>query len=195
MAGGRRLQDLVSALPKTSTAIAYAEQRHAGQRRKVDGAPFIVHPLEVGSLLFEVGASDDVIAAGVLHDTIEKTGADAAELRSRFGSHVAGLVAAVSEDERIHGYAARKAALRRQAARGGDEALMVFAADKISKARELRLRPPASDAFHSPIRDRRIVHYRRCLELLEDRLADSPLVAQFRDELGRDATADKQLVA
>ncbi len=54
---------------------------------------------------------------------------------------------------------------------------------------------PASDAFHSPIRDRRIVHYRRCLELLEDRLADSPLVAQFRDELGRDATADKQLVA
>ncbi len=155
-----------------------------------------MHPLEVGSLLLEVGASDDVIAGGVLHDTIEKTDADAAELRSRFGSHVARLVVAVTEDERILGYAARKAALRRQAAQGGDEALMVFAADKISKARELRLQPPASDAVHPPIRDRRIVHYRRCLELLEDRLADSPLVAQFRDELGRDAIpAHKQLVA
>jgi (p)ppGpp synthase/HD superfamily hydrolase len=196
MDGGRRLQDLVAALPKTSAAIAYAERQHAGQRRKVDGAPFIVHPLEVGTLLFDIGASDEVIAAGVLHDTIEKTNADAAELRSRFGSHIATIVVAVSEDGRIPGYAARKAALRRQVAQHGEEALMVFAADKISKARELRLPHPASDALPSPIRGRRMAHYRRCLELLENCLADSPLVAQFRDELGQETNrVQGQLVA
>jgi (p)ppGpp synthase/HD superfamily hydrolase len=171
----RRLPDLSVRLPQTRTALAYAEERHAGQRRRADGAPFIEHPVEVGWLLYRAGAPDHVIAAGVLHDTIEKTGADVGELRKRFGARTAGLVAAVSEDGRISGYAARKAALRMQVAAAGRDALMVFAADKVSKARELRLE-------RSPSK-RRLTHYRHCLGLLEARLSGSPLVAQLRTEL------------
>ena len=158
--------------------MAYAQERHAGQRCTDDGAPFIEHPLEVGWLLYRAGAPDHVIAAGVLHDTIEKGGADVVELRRRFGARVASLVAAVSEDPGIRGYASRKAALRAQVATAGTEALMVFAADKVSKLRELsRARSPARTA------QRRLTHYRRCLELLEWRLSDSPLVIQLRAEL------------
>jgi guanosine-3',5'-bis(diphosphate) 3'-pyrophosphohydrolase len=164
-------------LPKTRAALAYAEERHAGQRRKADGAPFIDHPVEVAMLLYSAGAPDEVVAAGVLHDTIEKAGASVGELHERFGAHTASLVAAVSEDPEIHGYARRKAALREQVAAAGPEAQMVFAADKISKVRELRLvRSPAK---------RRVNHYRRCLELLERLLADSPLVVQLRTEFDR----------
>jgi len=177
VAGGRRLRNLVAGLPETRAALAYAEQRHAGQRRKNDGAPFIEHPLEVGWLLYLAGAPDDVIAAGVLHDTIEKTDASEGELRGRFGPHTAELVLAVSEDPEIRGYARRKAALREQVAAAGPEALMVFAADKISKVRELR----SSARFPQ----RRLIHYRRCLDLLERLLSDSPLVAQLRVELDR----------
>ena len=56
--------------PKTIAALAYAERLHAGQRRQADGAPFILHPLEVCCLLYHTGAPDHVIAAGVLrrHD-------------------------------------------------------------------------------------------------------------------------------
>jgi hypothetical protein len=54
---------------------------------------------------------------------------------------------------------------------------MVFAADKISKARELRI-PGAT-----PPRNRRVVHYQRCLALLQERLPDSPLVPQLHAEL------------
>ena len=126
-----------SAAAEDQAALAYAEEQHAGQRRKVDGAPFIEHPVEVASLLYDAGASDDVIAAGVLHDTLEKTRTDLTELRARFGSRTAALVAAVSEDESIGGYATRKAALRRQVEAAGTEAMMVFAADKVSKVREL----------------------------------------------------------
>jgi (p)ppGpp synthase/HD superfamily hydrolase len=106
-------------------AIDYATQQHAGQVRRVDGAPFIQHPLEVASLLHDAGAPDHVIAAGVLHDTIDKTGASSSDLRERFGSPVEMLVLAVSEDERIPGYQARKAALRQQVATAGRDALMV----------------------------------------------------------------------
>jgi (p)ppGpp synthase/HD superfamily hydrolase len=183
--GSRRaFPDLVAGLPRSRAALAYAEEQHAGQLRKADGAPFITHPMEVGVLLYDAGATDDVIAAGVLHDTIEKGGTDRAELRRRFGAKIAALVVAVSEDERIHGYAARKAALRRQAEAAGPEALMVFAADKVSKVRELPVERPGSEAETvSRTRQRRLTHYRHCLEMLERHHADSPLVRQLRAEV------------
>jgi len=112
-------------------ALAYAERVHAGQRREVDGAPFILHPLEVGSLLYPDHAADRVIAAGILHDTLEKTDADADDLATRFGRATATLVCAVSEDKRIIDYEERKAALREQVAEAGREALTIFAADKV----------------------------------------------------------------
>jgi (p)ppGpp synthase/HD superfamily hydrolase len=177
VAGGRRFSDLPARLPKTRAAVIYAEERHAGQRRKADGAPFIEHPLEVAWLLYRAGAPDDVIAAGVLHDTIEKTGASVRDLRARFGPRTASLVAALSEDRAIPTYSRRKAALRDQVAAAGPDALMVFAADKISKVRELR--------FHGRVGQRRLTHYRRCLELLERLLSDSPLVSQLRAEFER----------
>ena len=88
-------------LPKTRAALSYAERLHAGQRRSIDGAPFVVHPVEVATLLYYAGAPDHVIAAGVLHDTIEKTSANAGDLRSRFGPAVAALVIVVSENPTI----------------------------------------------------------------------------------------------
>jgi guanosine-3',5'-bis(diphosphate) 3'-pyrophosphohydrolase len=179
------MPDSITGLPKTQAAIAYATRAHDGQRRKADGAPFIEHPLEVGGLLLRAGAPDHVIAAGVLHDTIEKTDADRSELRRRFGAQVAMLVAAVSEDADERSYARRKAALRDQAARAGDEALMVLAADKVSKARELTQHPSAARRS----RARRLTHYSDCLRLLEQRIPDSPLVRQLDTELGSLARA------
>jgi (p)ppGpp synthase/HD superfamily hydrolase len=175
---------VVPPLPVSSAALAYAEERHAGQKRKVDGAPFIEHPIEVAWLLYRAGAPDRVIAAGVLHDTIEKTGADSDELRTRFGPDTTDIVIAVSDDPAIRTYARRKAALRAQVAKAGPEALMVFAADKISKVREYSLGATAKQPSQ-----RRMTHYRRCLEMLERRLPESPLVVQLRAEFDRMSAA------
>ena len=97
---------------------------------------------------------------------------------------------AVSDDDQITGYARRKAALRQQVADAGEEALTLFAADKLSKLRELR-REAAGDADTRAasgrvreLRARRLRHYQRSLALLEERLADSPLVRNLRHELG-----------
>jgi guanosine-3',5'-bis(diphosphate) 3'-pyrophosphohydrolase len=67
----------------TQAALTFAERLHAGQQRRVDGAPFVVHPLEVACVLFSAGAPDHVIAAGALHDILEQTNADSADLRAR----------------------------------------------------------------------------------------------------------------
>jgi hypothetical protein len=67
--------------------------------------------------------------------------------------------------------------------------LLYYAADKLSKLRELR-REAAVDSTDTAaasrvreLRARRLRHYQRSLALLEERLRDSPLVRQLRDEL------------
>lgn len=179
---------VVEGFPQTHAAMAYAERLHGGQRRG-DGTPFILHPLEVASLLYNSGAPDHLIAAGVMHDLIEKSDATPADLQARFGPRITGLVLAVSDDDRITGYAKRKAALRRQVSGAGDEAMTLFAADKLSKLRELR-RETAGDSTDGTaptrvrqLRARRLRHYQRSLALLEERHHDSPLVQGLRDEL------------
>jgi (p)ppGpp synthase/HD superfamily hydrolase len=185
--GRRRLPGVVARLPKTRAALEYAKRQHVGQCRSSDGAAFIEHPLEVGWLLYRAGAPDHVIAAGVLHDVLEKTDVGGAELSARFGSQIAQLVQAVSEDQTISGYQPRKAALRQQAAAAGPEALMIFAADKVSKVGELSAalskaarRQPRAGSLIPP---RRLAHFRRCLGMLEERLGDAPLVHQLATAL------------
>jgi (p)ppGpp synthase/HD superfamily hydrolase len=170
-------------LPLTSAAAAYAERKHAGQHRS-DGTPFIQHPLEVAMLLYHAGAADHVIAAGLLHDVIEKAAVSPSELRTRFGPGITGLVLAVSDDDSIGGYSARKAALRHQVAGAGEEALTLFAADKLSKLRELHRETVVDPAARiRGSRARRLRHYQRSLALLQERLPESSLVRDLRDEL------------
>ncbi len=181
-------------------AIAYAQRQHVGQRRTVDGAPFIVHPLEVAAVLHSAAAPERAIAAGLLHDTLEKTDATAQELREHFGAAVTAIVEAVSEDEQIADYSQRKAALRGQVAAAGSDALMVFAADKVSKVRELRRAastPAAAWPAGSPPLELRLDHYRQCLELVAKRLDGSPLVDWLATELQRliAATGERRVCA
>ena len=116
-------------LPLARAAHAFAAERHAGQTRRPDGAPFIRHPEEVAALLHDAGFSEPVVAAGLLHDVLEKTDTTVEELERRFGPEVARLVEAVSEDDRIDSYADRKAALIDSAVGAGPDGAALLAAD------------------------------------------------------------------
>lgn len=173
--------DFVERSPLTREALAFASRRHAGQTRDIDGIPFVTHPVEVACLLHEAGYSDDVVAAGVLHDVIENTDAKRADLEKRFGTNVAALVAAVSDDPSIEDDTRRKAALRDQVARAGECAAAVFAADKVSKAHELRVRVQQG-RFERKDRGR-IEHYQASLEMLDELMPGHELVHRLRAEL------------
>jgi (p)ppGpp synthase/HD superfamily hydrolase len=173
--------DFVDRSPLTRDALTFAANRHEGQTRDLDGIPFVTHPVEVACLLHEAGYSDEVVAAGVLHDVLEDTDASVDDLQQRFGSRVAELVVAVSDDPSIENDAERKAALRDQVARAGECAAAVFAADKVSKARELRTR-----VEHGRFERRdttRIEHYRASLEMLAELMPGHELLDRLRAEL------------
>src|SRR4051794_32228817 len=162
--------------PLTREALKLASHWHEGQTRDVGDIPFVTHPVEVACLLHEAGYSDEVVAAGVLHDVLEDTEVERPELEERFGAEVAALVAAVSDDPSIEDDAKRKAALRRQVAKAGDEAAAVFAADKVSKARELRAR--ARHGRFQRTDEGKLGHYQASLEMLSDLIPGHPLVEQ-----------------
>src|SRR3954469_22463587 len=174
----------VDALPLTRRALEFAAERHEGQRREADDAAFILHPLEVAQLLRNRGYRDAIVAAGVLHDSLENTDATPRELEQRFGAEVARLVCTVSEPSSEGSYAERKSRLRASIAAAGQDAAIVYAADKVAKARELRMTLARDwSAAASAETAERLDHYWASLAVLEARLPDDPLVSALRFEL------------
>ena len=164
-------------------AFGFAAARHAGQYREIDGVPFIVHPIEVGRLLHGDGQPAHVVAAGLLHDVLEKTETPARELELEFGTHIAQLVAAVSDDPSIKAYEERKRELRDRVQRSDPETLAIYAADKIAKVRELGL----LSTWRASQRQNRakLGHYRASLEMLRRAAGYTGLVICLEAELGR----------
>jgi guanosine-3',5'-bis(diphosphate) 3'-pyrophosphohydrolase len=98
-------QELVNLLPDNYSAFereiiqrAYkiAEKAHEGQKR-ASGEPYINHCLSVASILIDLGMPADVVAAGLLHDTVEDTPITLDDLRRDFGETIANLVDGVTK--------------------------------------------------------------------------------------------------
>jgi guanosine-3',5'-bis(diphosphate) 3'-pyrophosphohydrolase len=127
-------------------AAVFAAERHRGQRRKgVDAAPYITHPLAVAKALAEEGGVDDleVIAAALLHDTIEDTATVRDDLSEAFGERVAGLVVELTDDKRLPKHE-RKQRQVEHAAHISRDAKQIKLADKLCNLREILVSPPPS---------------------------------------------------
>jgi (p)ppGpp synthase/HD superfamily hydrolase len=174
----------VAGQPLARAALRWATDLHEGQSREMDRAPFILHPAEVAALLSGRGCDPEVVAAGLLHDAVESTDATVDDVRARFGDRVAEIVDAVTEDPAIEDYHKRKAALRDRVAAAGEDAQVVYAADKVVKARELRAHAARSDALLAePALRRRLEHYEDSLVMLQRFLPDMAIVRQLAFEL------------
>lgn len=85
-------------------ALDFAARKHVRQRRKgIDQEPYVNHLAEVARLLAEATDGDDanLVAAGLLHDTIEDQGVKHEELAEAFGRDVADLVMEVTDDKSL----------------------------------------------------------------------------------------------
>jgi guanosine-3',5'-bis(diphosphate) 3'-pyrophosphohydrolase len=126
-------------------AVEFAARKHKDQRRKDAGAsPYINHPIAVANVLREEGGVTDaeVLAAALLHDTIEDTETSYEELRGQFGAVVAEIVAEVTDTKWL-GKKSRKRLQVSKAAHASDGAKLVKLGDKISNLRDIIASPPA----------------------------------------------------
>ncbi|MGN1346925.1 MAG: HD domain-containing protein [Eubacteriales bacterium] len=129
-------------MTKLEKAAEFAARFHAGQSRKLGGAPFLVHLYETVANAALVTDDEDVLAAAMLHDTLERTGVTTDMLREEFGEVVMRLVMWCSEDKGMEGPAnetwqARKVAFLDRTKIAPREAKIILLAAKLSDMRSL----------------------------------------------------------
>jgi len=158
-------------------AMALAAERHLGQRRKgAAGEPYVNHVIEVAALVAEAsdGADAVVVAAALLHDTVEDTATTHAELVRLFGEDVAALVAECTDDKSLP----KDERKRLQVVHAPDRsprAKLIKLADKTSNLRSLATSPPARWE-----RERRLAYVAWARDVVAGlRGVSPPLEAQF----------------
>jgi (p)ppGpp synthase/HD superfamily hydrolase len=118
------------------SAIAFAALAHAGQKRKYTFDPYIVHPIEVMSIVRTVEPDrEDMAVAAVLHDVLEDTPVTEREIERRFGAAVLTMVIGLTKVSVEGSRAERKAAELERLALVPAEVQTIKCADLISNMR------------------------------------------------------------
>ena len=73
-------------------AVKFAVEAHQGTERRGKGYPYIIHPMEAASIVATITNDQEMLAAAILHDTVEDTDVTIEQIREQFGDRVAELV-------------------------------------------------------------------------------------------------------
>ncbi len=146
-------------------AASFAAGKHRMQRRKdAEASPYINHPLAIAHILCSEGGVTDstILAAALLHDTLEDTQTSPGELEREFGPVVAAIVAEVTDDKSLP-KEERKRLQVAKASSKSEGAKLVKLADKISNLRDIAATPPADWAL-----ERREGYFRWAKEVVDE---------------------------
>jgi GTP diphosphokinase / guanosine-3',5'-bis(diphosphate) 3'-diphosphatase len=127
-------------------ALQFAAEKHRHQRRKdLLASPYINHPIEVAELLWRQGGITDinVLAAALLHDTLEDTETTVLELEQEFNPDIAALVVEVSDDKQLPALERKRLQIQ-HAAHISPRAQQIKLADKIRNIHDILHAPPHS---------------------------------------------------
>lgn len=126
-------------------ALDFAARKHRDQRRKdIDASPYINHPITVARLVATVGHIEDteILAAAVLHDTIEDTETTAEELQLNFGERVRNLVELATDDKTLSKQDRKRLQIDHAKSLPPD-AIPIKLADKIANVEDVTNSPPS----------------------------------------------------
>ncbi len=174
-------------------ALLFAAEAHRGQLRKGSSVPYITHPVGVSAILAQYEAGEDVVVAGLLHDTLEDTATTRGELETRFGRRIAELVAAVTEQKSAGGkktsWEDRKGQQHENLRNAELDVVRLKAADVLHNARSILRDARVAgeevwERFNRP-KETELEHYRETAELLYHRLGDEPLAREVLDTVAR----------
>ena len=126
-------------------ALDFASQAHGDQKRKYTGEAYTVHLVEVMNIVRSVVRDDEMLAAALLHDTVEDTATTVADIQKSFGSRVAKLVDELTDVSKPEdgNRATRKGIDRAKLAGVSADAQTIKLADLISNAKDIAVNDPS----------------------------------------------------
>ena len=126
-------------------AAHFSAQKHSTQRRKdKDASPYINHPISVALAIAQIGGVDDpeILAAALLHDTLEDTATTPEELEAEFGKKVCEYVLDVTDDKTLPKHERKRRQIE-HAKKISKGAALIKIGDKISNVTDVTNNPPA----------------------------------------------------
>ncbi|MDQ2629714.1 MAG: HD domain-containing protein [Actinomycetota bacterium] len=188
MSPAERIEAAAERSPLVRAALEKARSAHDGQIRNGSGGmPYVEHPMTVAARLEEHGHRAEVLAAALLHDVVEDSATTLEELREEFGDEVAGMVGALTDDESIESYRERKAEHRERVSAASDEALAIYAADKLTNVVTLKAAydkegDSVRREFKVPL-ELKLELWEEDLELLREKAPDLPFLDPLEEAL------------
>lgn len=175
-------------------AAAFAIKAHEGMVRK-DGRPYILHPFEVASIAATMTTDEDVLAAALLHDTIEDTGTTVDDIEQEFGARVAYFVMMETERQfedvpRDKSWMQRKAVSLEELSNCKDRNVMIlWLSDKLSNMRSFHRNWKTSgqkiwDSMNQNDPVKQAMYYRVIAKLTGD-LKDQDAWQEFNSLVGK----------
>jgi guanosine-3',5'-bis(diphosphate) 3'-pyrophosphohydrolase len=169
-------------------ASAFAAPKHRDQRRKgAEASPYINHPIAVANVLAnEAGITDpSVLAAALLHDTIEDTDTTPKELESEFGHEIAAIVIEVTDDKSLPKMERERLQIE-HAANLSASAKLVKLADKICNLRDMNRSPPVDWST-----ERKTEYFTWAKQVVDPMRGASPVLEKLFDEAFAARTSGK----
>ncbi len=169
-------------------AVTFAVKAHSGTERRGKGFPYVIHLMEAAEIVATITPDQDLLAAAMLHDTVEDTDVTLDDLRREFGDRIASLVEAESdvrhedESEEESWHRRKQEAIDRLSAAPLD-AKIVALGDKLSNMRAIaRDYAVQGDSlwrlFHVTDKEEHEWHYRGLARALGD-LNVTPAYKEF----------------
>lgn len=127
-------------------ALRFSAEKHSEQRRKdAKSSPYINHPIQVAETLWSIGGVRDanLLAAAILHDTIEDTNTTPAEIQTLFGEDVLSLVIEVTDDKSLPKDVRKKMQIE-NASHKSPRAKLLKLADKLCNIYDITHIPPTT---------------------------------------------------
>ena len=130
--------------PLINKAKMLAGKAHEGQFRKYSGMPYIVHPIEVATIVQTVEHSDEMIAAALLHDVVEDTDYSFEDIAKEVSPEVADLVKGLTDvsSPQDGNRKVRKAIDKDHLAEQNAEVQTIKLADVISNSQDIKANDP-----------------------------------------------------
>jgi (p)ppGpp synthase/HD superfamily hydrolase len=168
-------------------AINFATKAHSGQKRKGKDVSYITHPLSVGLLLASSGVKQDVVVAGILHDTIEDTNTSYNAIQKQFGKEVADIVNDVTEQDRNLSWIERKKQALEHVKDMQNESVLVKTADVLQNISEQieDFKVEGNKMFErfNAKKEQQLNRYIKLTEAIKNREIDNPLLPQLEKKV------------
>lgn len=166
-------------------AVVFATKAHSGTERRGKAYPYIIHPMEAAAIVASITNDQEMLAAAVLHDTVEDTDVTLEQIREAFGDRVARLVQhETAPSDRNLTWRERKTIQLKQLMDAPYDSKVVALGDKLSNMQGIaldyrRIGDATWSLFHAPNGKKDVEWYYRSLAEALSELSETAAYKEF----------------